>query len=91
MCNYHGCITLAKNPTHHFHTKHIDVQHHFIREKLKNQKICLKCFPKEDMIVDVLTKSLAKGRYQTLLKVIGLEALYSTQSGSVKGIALYCL
>jgi hypothetical protein len=39
-----GCIALAKNPTHLSHTKHIDVQHHFIREKLKNQKICLKYY-----------------------------------------------
>jgi len=25
-----GCIALSKNPTHHSHTKHIDIQHHFI-------------------------------------------------------------
>ena len=32
------CIPLAKNPTHHYCTKHIDVQHHFIREKLKTDR-----------------------------------------------------
>ena len=30
MCDNQGCIGLAKNPTHHSRTKHIDVQHHFI-------------------------------------------------------------
>ncbi len=31
MCDNQGCIALAKNPTHHSRTKHIDIQHHFIR------------------------------------------------------------
>jgi hypothetical protein len=30
MCDNQGCISLAKNPTHHSRTKHIDIQHHFI-------------------------------------------------------------
>ena len=33
MCDNLGCIALAKNPTHHSHTEHFDVQHHFINEK----------------------------------------------------------
>ena len=32
ICNNQGCITLAKNPTHTSHIKHIDVQHHFIKK-----------------------------------------------------------
>ena len=30
FCNNQGAISLAKNPTHHAKTKHIDVQLHFI-------------------------------------------------------------
>ena len=37
MYDNQGCIALAKNPTHHSHTKHIDIQHHFIKKKLENQ------------------------------------------------------
>jgi hypothetical protein len=39
MCDNQGCIALAKNPTHHSHRKHIDIQHHFIREKLESGEI----------------------------------------------------
>ena len=60
MCDNQGCIALAKNLTHHFRTKHIDVQYYFIREKPENKKICLKYCSMEDMIADVLTKPLAK-------------------------------
>jgi hypothetical protein len=41
MCDNQGCIQLAKNPMHHSRTKHIDIQHHFIREKLETEEICL--------------------------------------------------
>ena len=90
MCDNQGCIALAKNPTHHSRTKHINVQHHFIREKLENQEICLKYCPTEDMIADMLTKPLAKDKHQTLTKAMGLEAFDYSQSGSVEGRALDC-
>ena len=86
MCDNQGCITLAKNPTHHPHTKHIDVQHHFIRKKLENREICLKYCP----ILDVLTNPLAKNRHQALTKAMGIGAFDYSQSGSVDGRALDC-
>ena len=73
MYDNQGCIALAKNPTHHFCTKYIDVQHHFIKEKPKNQKICLKYYPTEVMIANVLTKPLAEDRHQTLTRAMGVE------------------
>ena len=90
MCNNQGCIALSKNPTHHSCTKHINVQHRFITEKLENQEICLKYCPTKDMIADVLTKPLAKDRYQTLTRAMGLEAFDYSQSGNVEGRALDC-
>ena len=90
MCGNQRCIALAKNPTHHSRTKHIEVQHHFIREKLENQEIYLKYCPTEDMIADVLTKPLAKHRHQTLTKAMALEAFDYSQSASVEGRALNC-
>ncbi len=80
-----GSISLAKNPIHHSRTKHIDIQHHFIREKLENGEIELKYCATEDMVADVLTKALAKERHQTLTKAMGLGALDYSQSGSVGG------
>jgi hypothetical protein len=63
MCDNQGCIALAKNPTHHSRTKHIDIQHHFIREKLESGEIGLKYCPTQDMVADVLTKALAKEQH----------------------------
>ena len=83
MCDNQGCIPLAKNPTHHYCTKNIDVQHHFIKDKLKNKEIFLKYFPSKHMIADVLTKSLAKDRHQTLTRAMDLEAFDYSQNESV--------
>ena len=80
----------AKNPTHHSLTKHINVQHKLSREKLENQEVCLKCYLREDMIADVLTKPLAKDRHQVLTKAMGLEAFNYLQYESVEGRALDC-
>jgi hypothetical protein len=61
MCDNQGCIALAKNCTHHSHTKHIDIQHHFIRENLESGEIGLKYCPTQDMVANVLTKGIGKG------------------------------
>ncbi len=84
MCDNQGCIALAKNSIHHSRTKHIDIQHHFIREKLESGEIGLKYCPTQDMVADVLTKALAKERHQNLTKSMGLRVLDYLQSGSVE-------
>ena len=37
-----GCIDLSKNPVHHNQTKHIDIQYHFVRKKVKSEEVLLK-------------------------------------------------
>jgi hypothetical protein len=90
ICDNQGCIALAKNSTHHSRMKHINVQHHFIKKKLKYQRTYLKYCPMNDMIMHVLTKLFANNRHQTINKAMGLETFDYSQSGSVEGRALDC-
>jgi hypothetical protein len=83
MSDNQGSISLAKNPTHHSRTKHIDVQYHFIREKLEMGVIRLDYCPTEHMVADVLTKGLSRDRHQRLLSAFGLRGIGFTQSGSI--------
>ena len=85
MCDNQGSIALAKNPKHHSRTKHIDMQHHFIREKVEEEIIDLRYCPTQDMVADVLTKALAKDRHVMLCKAMKLVSFDTTQSGSVEG------
>jgi hypothetical protein len=53
-----GTIKLSKNPQHHNRTKHIDVKYHFIQESSQNGLIQLVYIPTDEMVADILTKSL---------------------------------
>ena len=73
MCDNQGCIALAKNPKHHSCTKHIDVQHHFIHEKVEEEMIKLRYCPTQEMVADVLTKGLARDKYEAMGRTMRLE------------------
>ena len=58
-----GAIELAKNAKFHNRTKHIDICHHFVRERVVSNEIRVIYCPTEDMIADIMTKGLAKLTY----------------------------
>jgi hypothetical protein len=38
-CGSQSAIFLAKNPTYHSMTKHIDIQYHFVRDMIEEKKV----------------------------------------------------
>jgi hypothetical protein len=48
-CDNQGVISLTKNPTQHARTKHIDVQHHFVRKWVENGEVTLEYCSTKDM------------------------------------------
>jgi hypothetical protein len=65
---------LAKNPVHHARTKHIDIQYHFVREKVESGDVQLMYMSTEDMIADALTKPLPRPKFTRLVEKMGLQA-----------------
>ena len=61
-----GAIAIARNPIIHARTKHIDIRYHYVHETLQKRIIELRYCPTSDMIADILTKPLNKGRFETL-------------------------
>ena len=59
-----GAIAMSKNPKFHARTKHIDIKHNFIREKVENGELILKYCPTNDMIADLLTKALPRTLFE---------------------------
>jgi hypothetical protein len=88
MCDNQGSIALAKNPKHYSRTKHIDVQHHFIGEKVAMEVIELKYCPVQYMVADVLTKALAKDRHEILRGGMGIVSFDFSQSGGVEDVGI---
>ena len=67
-----GVIVLAKNPQFHARTKHIDVQHHFVRERQHSGEVDLQYIPTDQQVVDGLTKALPKDKFEVFRSALGL-------------------
>ena len=65
-----GAQKLACNPVLHKRSKHIDIKYHHIKEVIKNEQIILRYCPTEDMVADILTKSLAKPKHDKCVKLL---------------------
>ena len=67
-----GSIALAHNPVFHSRTKHIDIQHHYIRDEVASQRIQLSYVPTEEMIADGLTKALTHVKFHRFIEQMGM-------------------
>jgi hypothetical protein len=61
--NNQNVIALIKNSQFHARTKHIDIQTHFIKEKVIEDFIDLVYVFIDQMIIDDLTKSLIRNKF----------------------------
>ncbi|BAT99477.1 hypothetical protein VIGAN_10092300 [Vigna angularis var. angularis] len=66
-----SAIHLANNQIYHSRTKHIDVKLHFVRNIVEYGAIQICKITSEDNLADMLTKPLAKEKFQKCLSKIG--------------------
>ena len=57
LCDNESAIRLAATPVFNARTKHLQVQHHFIREKVLEQEIELKDVRMGEQVMDIVTKA----------------------------------
>jgi hypothetical protein len=70
-CN--SALRLTHNPEFHSKSKHIDVKHHFIREKVEEGKINTMRVNTRDNLADILTKPLPREAHESLIWRLGLS------------------
>jgi len=71
-------LKLTTNPICHARTKHIEIEHHFNREKVLMGLIEVFEVRSKDNITDIFTKSLSKGPFESLrekLDIISRKSL----------------
>jgi hypothetical protein len=74
-CDSQSTIFLAKNPTYHSKTKHIDVQYHFMRDMVERNKVLLEKVDTLENITDSLTKSVSVVKFSWCREAMGIVDL----------------
>ncbi len=73
-CDNTGAVKLAHNPVSHSRTKHIDIAHHFLRERVANKEVELVQVPTKDNTADILTKPLTRAEHDRLSAALGIRS-----------------
>ena len=77
FCDNMSAISMAKNPIFHHQTKHIEIDQHFIKEKLDSGLITTAYVPSGYQLANVLTKALPTWRFQDLTGKLGMIDIHS--------------
>ena len=72
LCDNNGAIALSSDPTFHARVKHIDVRHHFIREKVEDKTIFITRVPSRENLADIFTKPLGRTEFLQFRPLLGL-------------------
>jgi histone deacetylase 1/2 len=57
-CDNVGATYLSANPIFHARTKHIEIDFHFVRERVAEKKLDIKFVSSKDQVADCFTKAL---------------------------------
>ena len=76
FCDNKATIDISHNPMQHDRTKHIEVDRHFIKEKLDSRIISLPFVRSQEQVADILTKAVGSKEFDDALIKIGMEDIY---------------
>ena len=66
-------ITITWNPEFHDRSKHIEIRHHFLRQKVEEEELDLAYIPTGDQVADVLTKGLVREKHDKFAEAMGVR------------------
>ena len=72
-----SAINIAHNPVQHDCIKHIEVDRHFIKEKLDSGMICIPYIASSNQLADVLTKGMSTSNFEDITCKLRMKNIYS--------------
>ncbi|RVW74588.1 Retrovirus-related Pol polyprotein from transposon RE1 [Vitis vinifera] len=77
ICDNQAALHIASNPVFHESTKHIEVDCHFIREKIASGCVATSFVNSNDQLADIFTKSLRGPRIKYICNKLGAYNIYA--------------
>ena len=75
-CDNKAAICISHNPVQHDKTKHIEVDRHFIKEKIEKGTICMTCIPTREQLADIFTKGFQKSSFEDIICKLDMINIY---------------
>ena len=77
VCDNQAALHIDSNSIFHEMTKYIEVDYHFIREKIASECITTSFINSSDQLADIFTKSLRSPRIQFICNKLSAYNLYA--------------
>ncbi|XP_050909931.1 uncharacterized mitochondrial protein AtMg00810-like [Lathyrus oleraceus] len=71
-CDNTSAVNITKNPVMHSRTKHIDIQHHFLRDHVLKGDVEVTFVDTHNQLADIFTKPLAKEPFFKIQRELGI-------------------
>ena len=75
LADNQSAIKLLRNPISSLRSKHIDVIHHFARERVMRKEVAFRYVKTEDQLADCLTKALPTSKHQMCCDGMGIGSM----------------
>lgn len=76
-CNNKAVINISHNLVQHDHTKHVEVNRHFIEEQLDAKVLIFPYVPTEKLLAYVFTKEVSINVFHDSLSMLGIHDMYA--------------
>ncbi|KAM2532001.1 hypothetical protein PS1_000671 [Malus domestica] len=76
-CDNKSAQEIAENPVQHDITKHVEVDHHFIKEKLEKKIVSIPFVNSEEQLADILTHAVSSRSFGDSLVKLGMCDIYA--------------